>query len=119
MAANIPQMVANGQMMMLQQQQQQQQQQLQQQQQQQQQHQHQQPQNKQLQNLVYTNLMQSMSVAPINSWQAGVSIGDRFAKTSNLYEALFLVFQSILVLLLSSFELCAWHWHLTQYLVHC
>jgi hypothetical protein len=75
MAANMPQMAVNGQMMMLQQQAQQQQQ---------QQHQ-QQPQNKQFQNIIYTNLMQSMGTAPVNSWQSQVNIGDRFAKTSNLY----------------------------------
>jgi hypothetical protein len=80
MAANIPQMVANGRMMMLQQQQQQQQQQPQQQQQQQQN-------NKQLHQLVYSHLMQAMSMAPMNSWQSGVSISDRFSKAVNLYGA--------------------------------
>jgi hypothetical protein len=80
MAANIPQMVANGQMMMLQQQQQQQQQ-------------PQQPQGKQLHQLVYSHLMQSMSMAPMNSWQSGVSISDRFAKAINLYAVFFFLCQ--------------------------
>jgi hypothetical protein len=30
-------------------------------------------------------LMQSMGTAPVNSWQSQLNIGDRFAKTSNLY----------------------------------
>ncbi|KAK4242452.1 hypothetical protein C8A03DRAFT_29385 [Achaetomium macrosporum] len=74
MAANIPQMAPNGQMMMLQQQQQ-----------------HPQPpqqSNKQLNQLVYSSLMQTMHLAPMNSWQSSVSIQDRFAKTVNLYESI-------------------------------
>ncbi len=86
MAANMPQMVANGRMMMLQQQQQQQQQQ-----QPQQQQQQQQQQNKALHQLVYSHLMQAMSMAPMNSWQSGVSISDRFAKAINLYGVPFLL----------------------------
>ena len=81
MAANMPQMVQNGRLMMLQQQQQQQQQA------QQQQQQAQQPQqnNPQLRQLVYSQLMQAMSMAPMNSWQSGVSISDRFGKAMALY----------------------------------
>ncbi|KAL2201547.1 hypothetical protein P885DRAFT_26459 [Corynascus similis CBS 632.67] len=86
MAANMPQMVANGQMMLLQQQQQQQQQ--------QQHSQQQQSRDKQIQNLVYSNLMQSMGLAPLNSWQSGVSIGDRFAKTINLVSNTLLAYPS-------------------------
>ncbi|KAL2155906.1 hypothetical protein VTH82DRAFT_648 [Thermothelomyces myriococcoides] len=72
MAANIPQMAANGQMAMLQQQQPQQQQQ-------------QQPQqSKQLQTIVQTNLMHSARLAPPNSWQSRVNIRDRFLGTMNL-----------------------------------
>jgi hypothetical protein len=85
MAGNIPQMAVNSQMMMLQQAQQQQAQQQHHQQQQQQHQQQPQTQNKQFQNLIYSNLMQSMSTAPGNSWQSQLNIGDRFAKTSNLY----------------------------------
>jgi hypothetical protein len=83
MAANIPQMAANGQMLLMQQQQQQQQQQ----QGQQQQQQQQQQQSKQLHQLVYSSLMQSMGMAPMNSWQSGVTIQDRFAKAITLYDA--------------------------------
>jgi hypothetical protein len=73
MAANIPQMGPNGQMMMLPQQH------------------HPQPpqQNKQLNQLVYSSLMQTMHLAPMNSWQSSVSIQDRFAKAINLYDSIF------------------------------
>jgi hypothetical protein len=77
MAANMPQMVANSNMMLLQQQQQQQQQ--------QQGHPQQQQQNKQLNQLVYSHLIQAPA-APMNSWQSTVSAGDRFSKAINLYE---------------------------------
>ncbi|KAK3301920.1 uncharacterized protein B0T15DRAFT_286712 [Chaetomium strumarium] len=69
MAANMPQMGPNGQMMMLPQQQ------------------HPQPPqqpNKQLNQLVYSSLMQTMHLAPMNSWQSSVSIQDRFAKAVTL-----------------------------------
>ena len=69
----MPQMTANGQMMLQQQQQQQQQQ------------QPQQPSSKALNQIVYSNLVQSMNLAPVNSWQRGVHITDRFAPTMNLY----------------------------------
>ncbi len=73
MAANMPQMVANPNMMLLQQQQQQQQ------------GHPQQQQNKQLNQLVYSHLIQAPA-APMNSWQSAVSAGDRFSKAINLYE---------------------------------
>jgi hypothetical protein len=68
-------------------QQQQQQQQVQQQQAQQQHQQQQQSQTQyqQFRNLIYTNLMQSMSAAAVNSWQSQVNFADRFTKTGNLY----------------------------------
>ncbi|KAK3898043.1 hypothetical protein C8A05DRAFT_38384, partial [Staphylotrichum tortipilum] len=75
MAANIPQMVANNNMMLMQQQHQQQQA--------QQGHPQQQQQNKQLNQLVYSHLIQAPA-APMNSWQSAVSAGDRFSKAINL-----------------------------------
>ena len=86
MAGNMTQMALNGQLMLQQahQAQQQQQQQQQQQHQQRQQQPQTQTQNKQIHNLIYSGLMQSMGAAP-GSWQSQVPIADRFAKTSTLY----------------------------------
>lgn len=77
MAANMPQMVANGQMMLLQQQQQQAQQ--------------QQGQNEkqlnQLNQYLYNSIVQHMATLPGNSWHGNASnIADRYTKAFSLYD---------------------------------
>ncbi|KAH6624506.1 hypothetical protein B0J18DRAFT_456785 [Chaetomium sp. MPI-SDFR-AT-0129] len=73
-----------------------------------------QPQNKQLQNLIYTNLMQNMTMLPMGSWQAGVSISDRVEKSSNLYKPLLSRFppDSLAVLI---YRFLSWKTELTAF----